>query len=65
MAIVAEGRVPRVVAADPWQGGGERREEIVQCPGDDHVVVEVCVEGYQHYSISDSFAEKVNTNYKI
>ena len=33
--------VPVVVAALPWQLGRERREHVVKCPRQDHVVVAV------------------------
>lgn len=49
------GRVPGVVAGGPRQRVGEGGEEEAQRPGDDHVVVEVHVEGDQHHRIADPF----------
>lgn len=41
--------VPAVVAVDPRQLSGERGEEVVQCPGDDDVIVETNVEGNEDH----------------
>lgn len=49
------GRVPGVVAGGPRQRVGEGGEEEAQRPGDDHVVVEVHVEGDQHHRVADPF----------
>lgn len=49
------GRVPGVVTGGPRQRVGEGGEEEAQCPGDDHVVVEVHVEGDQHHRVADPF----------
>lgn len=35
--------IPCVVAVDPGQLRGEWREQVEECPGDDHVVVEANV----------------------
>lgn len=43
---VAVGRVPAVAAGAPGQGGLEGRQQVVQGPGHDGVVVEGDVEGY-------------------
>lgn len=45
----AVGTVPRVVAVDPGQLGGEGGEEVEQGPGDDNVVVEAHVEGNEDH----------------
>lgn len=42
---VAVGRVPAVAAGGPGQGGPKRREQVVESPGHDGVVVEGDVEG--------------------
>lgn len=36
--------VPRVVAVDPRQLSGERREQVEQRPGDDDVIIESHIE---------------------
>ena len=54
VAIVALRRVPRVVTGGPRQLARERREEVVERPRDDHVVVEVRIEGDQHHRVADA-----------
>lgn len=50
----AEGRIPGVVAASPRQHVREGSEEEAESPGDDHVVVEIDVEGDQNDGVSYS-----------
>lgn len=46
--------VPRVVAIDPRQLGGERREQVEQRPGDDDVIVETHVQRDEDHREADT-----------
>lgn len=49
--------VPRVAAVGPRQDGRQRREQIVERPGDDHVVVECHVERDQTLAYADTYIQ--------
>lgn len=54
MGVVTVVGVPGVVTGNPGQVCGEGREEVVEGPGDYHVVVEIRVKGDQHDGVTYS-----------
>jgi len=44
--------VPLLVAADPRQRGGEGTEHVVECPGDDYIVIQRTKERYGYHTNS-------------
>jgi len=52
--------VPLLVAADPRQGGGKGTEHVVECPGDDYVVVQRAEERYGYHTNSQTYKQSVS-----
>ena len=63
--VVAFWRVPSIVARRPRQSGAERGDEVIECPGDDDVIEEVRVEGYQYHRTPDTWRHsRAQTGYR-
>ena len=55
LGVCAVGAVPGVATVGPGHGRGEGREEVVEGPGDNDVVVEANVEGDEDHSVANSW----------
>lgn len=50
--VGAVGTVPVVVTSEPRQLAGHGGEQVVEGPGDDDVVVEADIEGYENHCVA-------------
>ena len=55
LGVCAVGAVPGMAAVGPGQVRGEGREEVVEGPGDNDIVVEANVEGDEDHSVANSW----------
>ena len=53
--LLTQGRVPPVVARGPRQQRAARADDVVDAPGDDHVVVQRQQERYQRHTKANSW----------
>ena len=44
--------VPAVATSEPWQLAGHGGEQVVEGPGDDDIVVEANIQGYEDHCVA-------------